>query len=182
MALDELERRLDRITRALAEAGVPFALVGGQAVAIWVASRDPAAVRTTKDVDIMIPRSALPSARAAAASVHMDYFEVAGVGMFLEHDNPSPRSAVHLLWAGEKVRAEYPLPTPEIEEREELVPGRPVVSLAGLVRMKLMANRDHDRAHLRDMIDVDLIDRTMLEGLPEALADRLTLLLNEMGR
>ena len=29
--------------------------------------------------------------------------------------------------------------------------------MAGLVRMKLMANRDKDRVHLRDMIDVGLL-------------------------
>ena len=53
MALDDVSRRLDRICQALHEAAVPFALVGGQAVALWVASRDPAAVRTTKDVDVL---------------------------------------------------------------------------------------------------------------------------------
>jgi hypothetical protein len=47
MALDEVTDRLERICRALEQARVPFALVGGQAVALWVASRDPAAVRTT---------------------------------------------------------------------------------------------------------------------------------------
>ena len=34
----------------------PYALVGGQAVALWVATKDPAAVRTTKDVDILLRR------------------------------------------------------------------------------------------------------------------------------
>jgi hypothetical protein len=48
--------------------------------------------------------------------------------------------------------------------------------------MKLMANRDHDRAHLRDMIDVGLIDRTMLVELPSELVVRLEMLLTEQGR
>lgn len=48
--------------------------------------------------------------------------------------------------------------------------------------MKLMANRDHDRAHLRDMIDVGLIDRSQLAGLPADLANRLEALLTEQGR
>jgi hypothetical protein len=56
------------------------------------------------------------------------------------------------------------------------------VSLAGLVRMKLMANRDQDRVHLRDMIDVGLVTRDMLEALPPELASRLDALLSEAGR
>jgi len=48
--------------------------------------------------------------------------------------------------------------------------------------MKLMANRDRDRVHLRDLIDVGLVDRAMLAGLPAELADRLDALLKDAGR
>src|SRR5205807_4763254 len=112
----------------------------------------------------------------------LDYFEVVGIGMFVEQDDPNPRQAVHLIWAGEKVRPEYPLPSPGIEERETLGPGLQVVALAGLVRMKLMANRDQDRVHLRDLMDVGLIDRQLLQTLPPELASRLDALLTEAGR
>ena len=182
MALDEVTERLQRIARALEEAGVAYALVGGQAVALWVATKDPAAVRTTKDVDILLRREDLPRARAAAAAVALDYFEVLGVGMFLERSDPNPRKAVHLLWAGEKVRPEYPLPSPTVDEREMLEPGKHVVALPGLVRMKLMSNRDQDRVHLRDLIDVGLIQRDLLQTLPSDLASRLDVLLSEAGR
>jgi hypothetical protein len=182
MALDEVTDRLERIARALEEAGVAYALVGGQAVALWVATKDPAAVRTTKNVDILLRREDLPKARAAAASVALDYFEVMGVGMFLERSDPNPRKAVHLLWASEKVRPECPLPSPAIDERELLEPGKHVVSLAGLVGMKLIANRDQDRVHLRDLIDVGLIGRDLLQTLPADLASRLDALLTEAGR
>src|SRR5687767_13961691 len=111
MALDDVTRRMQRICTALEAAAVPFALVGGQAVAIWVGSIEPAAVRTTKDVDLLLARDDLPRARKAALSADMDYFEVLGVGMFIERENPNPRQAVHLIWAGEKVRPEYPLPS-----------------------------------------------------------------------
>jgi hypothetical protein len=182
MALDEVTDRLQRITRALADAAVPYALVGGQAVALWVATRDPAAVRTTKDVDLLLRKEDLPRARAAASGIDMDYFEVAGVGMFLERADPNPRRAVHLLWAGEKVRPEYPLPSPTIEHRQTLGPGMEVVSLPGLALMKLMPNRDQDRVHLRDLIDVGLVGRDLLGGLPPELAGRLEALLTELGR
>jgi hypothetical protein len=182
MALDEVTDRLERITRALEEAAVPYALVGGQAVALWVASREPAAVRTTKDVDILIRRDDLPRARAAAATVGLDYFELMGIGMFLERQDPNPRKAVHLIWAGEKVRPEYVLPSPSIDERLALEPGRQVISLPGLVRMKLLANRDQDRLHLRDLIEVNLAGRELLADLPPELAKGLDSLLTELGR
>src|SRR5204863_7227917 len=108
-------------------------------------------------------------------------FEVVSGGMLLEQDNPNPRRAVHILWAGEKVRAEYVMASPTIDEIERLPSGMPVVSLAGLVCMKLMANRDHDRAHLRDMIGVGLVTRDMLPGIPPELALRLDVLLTEEG-
>jgi hypothetical protein len=182
MALDRVRDRLERITRALEDSGVPYALVGGQAVALWVASREPAAVRTTKDVDILLRREDLARARAAALSVGMDYFEVMGVGMFLEQDDANPRHAVHLVWAGEKVRPEYPFPSPAIDQRQALEPGKQVISLAGLVLMKLMSNRDQDRVHLRDLIDVGLINRDLLKNLPPELAKTLETLLAEAGR
>ena len=182
MAMDAVTERLHRITAALTNSGVPHALVGGQAVALWVTTKDPAAVRTTKDVDILLNRDDLPQARSAALSIGMDYIEILDVGMFLERTDPNPRHGVHLVWAGEKVKAESPLASPTIDERQELEPGKFVVSLSGLVRMKLTANRDQDRVHLRNMIDVGLIDRSMLDGLPAELAARLGALLTAAGR
>ncbi len=182
MVVDDVQQRFQRITAALCEAGVPHAIVGGQAVAAWVATKDPDAIRVTKDVDILLDRNDLPQARAAALSLGMDYFEVVGVGMFLERDNPHPRRAIHLLWAGEKVRPEYETIAATIDRRELLAPGLWVVRLPELVRMKLQANRDQDRVHLRDMIDVGLVGREILETLPPALAQRLLPLLVDAGR
>ena len=50
-----------------------------KALEALVTSGDPAAVRTIKDVDILLRRDDLPRARAAAAAVALDYFEVMGV-------------------------------------------------------------------------------------------------------
>ncbi|HEV3004247.1 MAG TPA: hypothetical protein VGX78_07280, partial [Pirellulales bacterium] len=73
-------------------------------------------------------------------------------------------------------------PSPSMDERQVLGPGKAVISLAGLVQMKLMANRDQDRVHLRDLIDVGLVDRSLLAGLHPELATRLDGLLAEFGR
>ena len=48
--------------------------------------------------------------------------------------------------------------------------------------MKLLSNRDQDRVHLRDLIDVGLVDRDLLAGLPPGLAARLEVLLSDAGR
>lgn len=45
-----------------------------------------------------------------------------------------------------------------------------------------MANRDHERTHLRDMIDLGLVSRDLLASLPPELAQRLDALLTEVGR
>ena len=173
MALDDVSDRLDRITRCLDKAEVRYALVGGQAVALWVATIDPAAVRTTKDVDLLLDRDDLPTARAAARSVEMDYFETMGVGMFIDRRDPNPRHGVHIVWAGEKVRPHETVPAPSLADRQTLPDGRHVISLPKLVEMKLTAFRDQDRVHLRDMIDVGLIDESVAKQLPSELAERL---------
>ena len=182
MALDKVTERLYRVCGALEKAGVPYALVGGQAVALWVASRDPAAVRTTKDVDLLVRREDLPRVRAAALAANLDYFELLGVGMLLDRDDPHPRSAVHLVWAGEKVRPNYEDAAPTIDKRERLSPDLQVVSLDALVGMKLTSYRDQDRVHLRDLIEVGLVARDLLARLTPGLAQRLEPLLAESGR
>jgi hypothetical protein len=48
-----------------------------------------------------------------------------------------------------------------------------VLSLEALVRMKLTSNCDKDRTHLRDLIDVGLIDATWPARFPPELAARL---------
>jgi hypothetical protein len=102
--------------------------------------------------------------------------------MFLERADPNPRHAVHVVWAGEKVRPECSLPAPTIDERLALEPGKQVVTLPGLVSMKLVSNRDQDRVHLRDMIEVGLIGREMLHLFTDELAQRLDSLLTDTGR
>ena len=140
--------------------------------ALLVATIDPAAVRTTKDVDLLLDRHDLPAARAAAKSVELNYFETMSVGMFLDRGDPNPHHAVHIVWAGEKVRPHEPVAAPTLADRQTLPGGWDVVSLPKLVEMKLTVFRDQDRVHLRDMIDVGLIDESLTRQLPAELAER----------
>src|SRR5437867_6897981 len=70
--LDRMERavlkvreRLLRATAILNRAHVPYAVVGGNAVASWVATVDEGAVRNTRDIDLLIRRNDLPAVTAA---------------------------------------------------------------------------------------------------------------------
>lgn len=176
-AVEKVRERLLRSTAALESAGVPYAVAGGNAVALWVSRVDDAAVRNTQDVDILIRRPDLPSARAALESAGFIYRHVAGMDVFLDGPAAKPRDAVRIVFAGEQVRPHEPASNPDVSESEATERFR-VLSLMAVVRIKLTAFRDKDRTHLRDLIDVGLIDRTWLDRLPPALTDRLKQLLD----
>jgi hypothetical protein len=64
-AVDKVRERLQRTTAILGAARIPYAIVGGNAVALWVTTVDEAAVRNTRDVDILIRRADFEAARQA---------------------------------------------------------------------------------------------------------------------
>jgi hypothetical protein len=171
-AVAKVRERLLRATAALNQAGVPYAVVGGNAVASWVATVDEGAVRNTRDIDLLVRRSDLPAITAALEQVGFVGDELLDVVMFRDGAEGKPSEAVHLLFAGENTRPDHPLPAPEIQTVEDPAHFR-VIALDSLVEMKLMSNRDKDRTHLRDMIGVGLIDPSWLTKLPPELAERL---------
>jgi hypothetical protein len=167
---------LDTTVRTLEEAGVAYAIVGGNAVRAWVAQVDEAAVRTTRYVDILIRREDLPAAIEAMQRAGFIYRHVKSIDMFLDGPQAKARDAVHIVFAGERVRDDDSVPAPDVTEAVDVKNHR-TVTLDALVRMKLVSFRDKDRMHLRDMIDVELIDETWLSRLPAELAQRLEELL-----
>ena len=176
-AVEKVRDRLLRATSALEKAGVPYAVVGGHAVAAWVSRVDEAAVRNTRDVDVLIRRSDFDAATAALAEAGFIYRRAAGVTMFLDGPGAKARDAIHIVFAGEKVRSEYLLPTPDVLESEQAT-SYPILALEPLVRMKLTSFRDKDRMHLRDLLDVGLIDAAWPDRFPPELAARLRELLD----
>ena len=82
-----------------------------------------------------------------------------------------------MVFAGERVKPEYVLPAPEVTESEPAASFQ-VLTLDALVRMKLTSFRDKDRTHLRDLIEVGLIDETWCFRLPSTIAPRLRHLLD----
>src|SRR5204863_7329078 len=83
-AVQKVQERLERTAVALEQAGVPYAIIGGNAVRAWVAQADEAAVRTTRDVDILLRRSDWPAAVAAMERARLVRRHAKGIDMFLE--------------------------------------------------------------------------------------------------
>ena len=175
--MEKVRQRLLRAAAALEAARVPYAVAGGNAVALWVSRVDESAVRNTQDVDILIRRADLAAAHKALETAGFAYRHVAGMDVFLDGPSARPREAVHLIFAGEKVRPQEPAANPDVADSEAAEHFR-VLSLEAVVRIKLTAFRDKDRTHLRDLIEVGLIDRDWLSRLEPMLSKRLETLLD----
>jgi Uncharacterised nucleotidyltransferase len=176
-AVEKVRDRLRRAAAALEGGGVPYAVVGGNAVAAWVATIDEAAIRNTQDVDILIRREDLPAAISAMEANGFVYRHAAGMDMFLDGPAAKARDAVHVVFAGERIRPEYSEPAPGVEN-PFLDKNVRVLPLDSLLKMKLTSFRDKDRTHVRDLINVGLIDGSWCAKLPLELAARLQQLLD----
>ena len=176
-AVEKVRQRLLRAAQALESANLKYAVAGGNAVALWVSRVDEAAVRNTQDVDILLRREDLDAAKQAMEKAGFIYRHTAGVDVFLDGPDAKARDAVHVIFANEKVRPHESLPNPDVTESEPADRFR-VLSLDALVRVKLTAFRDKDRVHLRDLIDIGLIDPSWPGRLPPELAARLQSILD----
>ncbi len=175
-AVERVNERLRRTVTILEEAGVPYAVIGGHAVRAWVAQVDEAAVRNTRDVDILVRAADYPALRDAMVAAGFHERETAGLAMFTETPDGSARDAVHVVLTGEMVRPGEHDANPDIDQVVRADDFQ-TVPLATLVRMKLNSYRRKDQVHLQDMISLGMIDASWLERLPAALADRLSALL-----
>ncbi len=175
MASERVQQRLVRTTAALDAAGIRYAVVGGNAVAAWVGRVDAGATRATKDVDLLVRRADVPRITAVLTAPPLRFTreDLRDLVLFIDPDEPSKRSGVHLVWAGEKIRPSYAVASPGVDEAERDPEGFWIVSLAALVRMKLTSLRDIDRVHVGDMLAVGLIGPAVRATLPPELLARL---------
>jgi hypothetical protein len=177
LAVERVRNRLLRAAKALELAGIPYAVVGGNAVAAWVATVDAGAVRNTQDVDILLRRADLDQAARALESAGFVRRHAAGIEMFLDGPDAKARDAVHLVMAGEKVRPEYAAPAPDVTESAK--PDQVLVlTLEALVRMKLTSFRLKDQVHLQDLLEVGLIDASWVPRMGPELGARLQQLID----
>jgi hypothetical protein len=174
LAVERVRDRLERATKALEAAGVPYAIAGGNAVAAWVATVDASAVRNTQDVDVLLRRADLERAAKALAEAGFIRRHVGGIELFLDGPDAKARDAVHVVIAGEKVRPEYASAAPDVSDSERPGEGKvSVIALEALVRMKLTSFRRKDQVHLQDMLEIGLIDSTWVTKYPPELGARL---------
>jgi len=176
-AVELVKQRLDRVCNALRQASIPYAVIGGNVVAAWVATIDDGAVRNTRDVDILLQEEDLEAATIALAGAGFIRDSVMGDTVFLDGPHGKPSQGIHILLAGRRVRADYATGAPKIDQVTS-IDGKSVVALEALVEMKLNSFRDKDRTHLRDMIQVGLIDSTWAARFAQPLAGRLQELLD----
>jgi hypothetical protein len=178
LAVENVRERLRRSTAALDAAGVPYAVIGGNAVAAWVSTVDPGAARNTVDVDLMVNRADLDRVKVAMEAAGFVHHVLIDVHMFLDGPDGRPRDAVHLLFAGEKVKQMYSEAAPELTAAPNYLAYK-LLDLEKLVVMKLTSFRRKDQVHLQDMIEVGLLDQTWPRRLPPELATRLQELLDD---
>ena len=79
-AVEKVKERLLRAAAALERAGIPYAVIGGNAVAAWVSRVDESAVRNTRDVDILLRRADLDDARRALEAAGVEFINENGGG------------------------------------------------------------------------------------------------------
>jgi hypothetical protein len=176
-AVEKVKDRLRRVTRALNAADIPYAIIGGNAVQHWVSQVDESVVRNTQDVDIILNESDLEKAIPVLEAAGFIFRRAAGITMFLDGPNAKARDAVHVLFAGKKVREEYAEPVPEIDQYEWIEDAR-TLPFERLVKMKLTSFRRKDQVHILDMISIGLIDATWLDRFSPQLRSRLQELLD----
>jgi hypothetical protein len=146
-AVEKVHERLRATTDALECANIEYAVAGDNAVAEWVSRIDPAAIRNSKDIEILVPRKQFEDAQGILSSRGLSHKDLR---IIIAGENGIPNTSG--CKEGDHFR---------------------VLSVEALVRMKLTANRDKDRTHLRDLIDVGLLDTSILDHLPAELRSRM---------
>jgi hypothetical protein len=171
--VDQLRDVVKRLDAALTSAGIRYQVIGGFAVFCHVDRIDPLAARLTRDVDVAIDRKDLQRIEHVVKSIGLQYRHVAGVDMLVDATSPKARSAVHLIFAREKVRPEYTEPVPDISEPARTDEGAFIAPVKDLVHMKLTSFRLKDQVHIQDMDSVGLITPEIEDSLSAALQERL---------
>jgi hypothetical protein len=162
-----------RLASALENAGIPYQIIGGFAVFSHVEAVDPLAARLTRDVDIAVDRARLQEIVSVVEPRGFRYRHMAAVDMLVDANEPKARSAVHIVFAHEKVRPEYVDIVPGISHPERSKKGYWIAPVADLVRMKLTSFRLKDQVHIQDLDSARLITPEIEALLVEPLRARL---------
>ena len=148
------------VEKIFSAADLEYRVIGGLAVYLYVEDAEPDAARLTRDIDIVVRRQDLARIAEAARRFGLEHRHVAGIDMLVQTGEASARRAVRLVFAS------------------NFTGGRTLhdvrlLSLADLVRMKLISFRAKDDAHLKDLDQVGLITPEIEERFPDVLRERL---------
>ncbi len=161
----------------LSEAGLLYAVIGANAVMLWVEQHGEGGERNTPNVDFLVRRADLLPVTAALERAGFCP-DPARPDLFRDGPTGSPRTRLRLLFAGEKVRETDLLPAPVLTGLVTLQ-GFPVLPLAALVQATLTAWRLVDRVHLIDLLEIGLIDASWVTRYPPELGARLQMLVDD---
>jgi hypothetical protein len=148
---------LHRITDQLTASAISHEVIGGLAVLIHVEEASPENAVLTQNVDLLVRRA------------DQDRIEL------MLDETPSARNAVHLVFSEEKVRPDYPEPTPAITPERKQIHGKDVmvIPIADLIKMKLTSFRLKDQVHVKSLDAAGLITEAVEAKLAPALRARL---------
>lgn len=175
---ERLHERLNRTVRALNDANVDYAVIGGNAVGSWLTQAREGAGIQTRDVDILLRRDDITKAEEALKKEGFVRRNVGKFTIFLDSPSSQARNAVHVVFAGEKYDKDYLIASPDVDEYESMGGAR-ILSLSALTRMKLTSFRSKDRGHLIELIKEGLVDSSMSDKLPDNLKSRFRDVWNE---
>jgi hypothetical protein len=175
-AAEKVRERLLRAAGTIEQWGIPYAVVGDCAVAFWVGRVVESVVRNARDVEILVRRDDFQWTAFVLTNAGFVHRPSSDIVTFLDGPDARAREAVQIVFASETAlpgeAGWTPDPTESVETGEIHV-----LSLQALILSKLTAFRDKDRKHLRDLIEVGLIDAHSADDLPEGLAERLRILI-----
>src|SRR5438105_6099154 len=106
-AVELVRERLLRATAALDLARIPYAVIGANAVAFWVARMDKGGVRNTPNVNLLLRRANFDRARDALVATGFVYREGLDIPTFLDSPDTRLRLGIQIFFAGEKVKNDY---------------------------------------------------------------------------
>lgn len=176
-AARKVQARLVRVSRLLNESQVPYAVIGGHAVAAWVATKDESMMRASPEVEILVGPEDIAPIREVLEADGMVFRKVADMDIFLDDMASKEVDAVHLIYAGQKIRPEHVLEAPDVDD-SGIGKEFKVIPLQSLVSIELVAWRRKNRVHLQDLIGVGLIDSSWPQRFQEPLGSRLQELLD----
>lgn len=143
-----------------------------------MAQVDEGAVRTIKDVEILVRPENLDAAIEAMVANGFYYRNTAGVDIFTDLPDGSARDGIRVVLAGLRVKPWEVDPNPDIYPQLR-ADSFNTVPFETLVRMKLNSYRRKDQVHIQDLVAVGFIDHNLLDRYPEPLRDRLKAILDD---